>query len=223
MHRSEPAVEQTAPDNSAPTAVVIPVKSFDLAKERLADRLTPGERATLARRMAAGVVAAARPLPVFVVCGSTEVAAWATGVGAGVIWLDQPGLNRAIAHAADVLLAEGYQRMIVAHGDLPLARSLAWVGDFDGVTIVPDRRGEGTNVMALPLGTGFDFHYGRLSAPAHRVEAERLELAVRVVPDAALGWDIDVPADLTELPTDQNQQPQNGSQSIINHEDQPDR
>ncbi len=200
MHRSAPSVDRANRDQQQTVAVVIPVKSFEVAKERLSDALEPSDRADLAKRMATGVVAAAAPLPTYVVCGSAEVAAWAVEVGAGVIWLDRPGLNPAIAHATGVLYADGYQRAIIAHGDLPLARSLGWVGDFDGVTIVPDRRGEGTNVMAVPLGAEFRFQYGELSAPAHRVEAERLDLALRIVPDESLGWDVDVPDDLTDLP-----------------------
>jgi 2-phospho-L-lactate guanylyltransferase len=180
-------------------AVVIPVKSFDLAKGRLAEALDPEERAELARSMAAGVVVAAAPLPTFVVCGSEPVAAWAAEVGADVIRFDRPGLNPAVAHAARVLAGRGFRRMIVAHGDLPLARTLAWVAEFDGVTIVPDRRGEGTNVMAVPLGVEFDFHYGVGSAGLHRAEAERRGLNHRTVPDDQLGWDVDTPDDLADL------------------------
>lgn len=193
--------------------MVVPVKSFEVAKGRLAQALSPGERERLARTMAARVVAAGAPLPVYVACGSEKVADWAGEMGAEVIWLAEPGLNRAVANATEVLLAHGYARAIIAHGDLPLATSLAWVGQFDGVTIVPDRRGEGTNVMAVPLGTGFTFHYGELSAPAHQAEAERLGLPLRVMPDDALGWDIDVPADLNELP------PVDGSDRSPDHDE----
>jgi 2-phospho-L-lactate guanylyltransferase len=181
------------------TAVVIPVKSFDLAKGRLAEVLDPERRAELARSMATGVVQAAAPLPVFVVCGSDPVAAWAAGAGAEVIRYDRPGLNLSVAHAARVLTGRGFRRLIVAHGDLPLARSLSWVAEFDGVTIVPDRRGGGTNVMAIPLGVGFDFHYGEGSAALHRTEAERRGLRHRTVPDDELGWDVDTPDDLDHL------------------------
>ncbi len=186
---------------SVTTAVLIPVKSFDLAKGRLAEALEPEKRSVLARSMAEGVVAAAAPLPAFVVCGAPEVAGWAVGRGAGVIWHEPPGLNRSIAFATKALAEDGYHRVIIAHGDLPLANALEWVGEFDGVTIVPDRRGEGTNVMSIPLGTGFEFRYGEGSAPLHRAEAERLELAVRMAPDDALGLDVDTPTDLAELDT----------------------
>ncbi len=101
--------------------------------------------------------------------------------------------------ACRVLADHGYRKAIVAHGDLPLARSLSWVADFDGVTIVPDRRGQGTNVMAVPLGQAFTFHYGQGSAPLHRAEAERRGLAVRMATDPSLGLDVDTATDLSEL------------------------
>ncbi|MEL7158396.1 MAG: 2-phospho-L-lactate guanylyltransferase [Actinomycetota bacterium] len=182
--------------DGAPLAVVIPVKSFAEAKGRLADSLTSEERRALAQRMAEGVIAAARPLPTWVVCHDHDIARWAMGQGARVLWRSSPGLNRAITAAVDTLGGLGIGTVIIAHGDLPLARTLAWVGEFDGVTIVPDRRGQGTNVMAVPTGTGFTFAYGVGSAPLHRAEAEQRGLAVRVIDDEALGWDVDVAADL---------------------------
>ena len=191
-------IRPTAP-HTLRMAVVVPVKSFDLAKGRLADALSPRERAELARSMAGGVGGGAAPLPTFVVCGSDPVAIWAAEVGAGVIRFDQPGLNPSVAHAARVLRDRGYHRLIVAHGDLPLATTLSWVADFDGVTIVPDRRGEGTNVMAVPLGVEFEFHYGVGSAALHRAEAERRGLDHRTVADEQLGWDVDTPDDLAGL------------------------
>lgn len=176
--------------------VIVPVKSFELAKGRLAHSLSTKERSRLATRMAAGVVAAAAPLPTWVACNSHEVAGWAMTSGARVLWRSQPGLNEAVTASVDFLATLGIERAIIAHGDLPLARDLTWVGDFDGVTIVPDRRGEGTNVMAVPTGSGFVFAYGARSAPKHRAEAERLSLPVRIVEDEHLGWDVDTPDDL---------------------------
>ena len=68
-----------------PVAVLVPVKSFSAAKVRLAPALDAGERAALARSMAEHILAAARPLPVAVVCDDAEVAAWAAERGAWVI------------------------------------------------------------------------------------------------------------------------------------------
>ena len=177
-------------------AVVIPVKSFTEAKGRLASSLDPEQRRRLARRMAEGVIAAAAPLPVWVVCHDHAIARWAMDAGARVLWRSEPGLNEAVTAAVGFLGRLGFPSVVVAHGDLPLARSLAWVAETPGVTIVRDRRGLGTNVMAVPTGVGFGFSYGDGSAPRHRAEAERLGLPVRVVDDDALGWDVDVAEDL---------------------------
>ncbi len=176
--------------------MLIPVKSFDVAKGRLADVVSEAERAQLARRMAATVIAAARPLDVWIVCDDDDVAAFAAEHEAGVIRRPARGLNVAVDDGVDFLTMQGYDRVIIAHGDLPLAESLAWVADFDGVTIVPDRREDGTNVMCVPTGTDFTFAYGPGSMAAHQREAERRQLALRTVPDERLGWDIDTPDDL---------------------------
>jgi 2-phospho-L-lactate guanylyltransferase len=95
------------------------------------------------------------------------------------------------------LRAEGIATALVAHADLPLATRLAWVADFPGVTLVPDRRLDGTNVVAVPAGAGFRFSYGPGSFARHRAEAARLGLAARIVQDERLSWDVDVPSDLS--------------------------
>lgn len=182
--------------------MLVPVKSFELAKGRLSDLLPPNERSRLARRLAAGVVAAAHPLPTYVVCDNTAVAEWATEVGVGVLRVEAVGLNSAVTEAIGMATALGHDRAIVSHADLPLAHDLTWLDDppFDcNVVVVTDRHGTGTNVMALPLRLDppFVFHYGPGSAAQHRAEAERLGLAVRTVDDERLGWDIDTPDDLT--------------------------
>lgn len=180
-------------------SIVVPVKDFSQAKVRLAAQLGPEERAALARRMATTVIEAAAPLPVAVVCDSDDVRAWAADVGARVIWTPGLGLNGAVGAGVEQLRREGCRTAIVAHSDLPLARDLGWVGATEGVTLVPDRRRDGTNVMAVPTGIGFRFAYGAGSFAAHRVEALRLGQQLRIVDDARLSWDVDLPADL-ELP-----------------------
>lgn len=180
-----------------PVCVVVPVKDFSRAKVRLAPELDPAERADLARRMATVVVGAAAPLPVCVVCDSEEVRLWAEGEGARVIWTPGLGLNGAVQAGVERLASESVELAVIAHGDLPLATHLEWVAATPGVTIVPDRRLDGTNVLALPTGIGFRFAYGAGSFGAHRAEAVRLGQQLRVVNDSRLGWDVDLPDDLT--------------------------
>jgi len=177
-------------------AVVVPVKSFRRAKVRLAPALDPQARATLARELANIVVAAAAPLPVTVVCDDDEVRAWALAAGAAVVWCPSRGLNGAVADGVAALRDQGVATAVVAHSDLPLATDLAWVAEFPGVTLVPDRRRDGTNVAAVPTAVDFGFAYGKGSFARHRAAAARLDLPVRIVEDAALGWDVDLPGDL---------------------------
>ena len=177
-------------------AVVVPVKAFSVAKGRLAGALSPAERAALARQMAAVVIAAASPLPAVVVCDDDAVREWAEGLGAQVVWCPGRGLNGAVADGVAALRADGVAHAIVAHADLPLATRLDWVADFPGVTLVPDRCHDGTNVAAVPTAAGFAFSYGAASFARHRDEAARLGLPVRIVPDPLLAWDVDLPTDL---------------------------
>jgi 2-phospho-L-lactate/phosphoenolpyruvate guanylyltransferase len=179
-----------------PIAVVVPVKDFTRAKVRLAEQLDAAARAALAREMADIVLTAAAPLPVAVVCDEAHVRAWAESVGAEVIWTPGLGLNGAVQAGVTELAARGVETVVVAHSDLPLATSLAWVGATEGVTLVPDRRLDGTNVLAVPADAGFRFSYGAGSFERHRTEGLRLGLPVRIVRDARLGWDVDHPADL---------------------------
>jgi 2-phospho-L-lactate guanylyltransferase len=177
--------------------VLVPVKAFSRAKLRLAAVLSQEERHQLARRMATHVVAIASPLPVAVVCDDDEVASWADGLGARVLWEPGRGLNQAVASGVDRLGEDGARRVIVAHADLPHAGPLAWIGTFDGVTLVPDHRDDGTNVVCIPVGAGFRFSYGPGSFGRHRDEVQRLGLPLRVIRESGLGHDVDVPSDLT--------------------------
>lgn len=177
-------------------AVLVPVKAFAAAKQRLADVLDPAARVALATAMASTVLEAAGSLSTAVVCDDEDVRAWAEGQGAEPIWTPGLGLNGAVGAGVTHLARQGVGRVVVAHADLPLATDLTWLAETDGVTLVPDRHRDGTNVACVPAVVGFSFAYGAGSFAAHRAEARRLGLTVRLVPDARLGWDVDVAADL---------------------------
>ncbi len=179
--------------------VLIPVKAFAVAKVRLADALSAAERADLARTMAERVVAAAAPLPVAVACDDPDVAAWAEALGASVVWTPGRGLNGAVQQGVIELFEVGAEIVIVAHGDLPHATGLARLADFDGVTLVPDRRDDGTNVAAIAASAAaFTFSYGVGSFTRHVAEATRINACLRVARIPELQWDVDTPDDLRE-------------------------
>jgi 2-phospho-L-lactate guanylyltransferase len=183
--------------------IVVPLRSFTLGKARLAAVLSEPERETLARSMAEAVLHAAGTRPVVVVSSAPEVVTWARDHGCEVV--DDPGsLDAAAAAGHTWARARGLARFAVVHADLPLARSLdAVVGDGEEpvAVIVPDHRDDGTPVLCLPTAASFTFAYGPDSAARHADEARRRSLTVRIVHDAALGFDVDIAADLTTLET----------------------
>lgn len=193
--------EQPGPGTSqmGPHAVLVPVKAFSDAKLRLAPALSPERRVRLARAMATKVVESAAGLPVAVVCDDQAVARWARALGALVIWEPGRGLNGAVQHGVARLGKEGAEAVVVAAGDLPLATDLRWVFEFDGITIVPDRHGDGTNVISVPATCGFTFSYGPGSFKRHVDEAIRTGRPLQVVENTPLAWDVDVPDDLAAL------------------------
>ena len=159
-------------------AVLIPVKGFGSAKERLVGTLDDEARADLARRMAEVVIDAAAPLPVTVTCDDNEVETWARSRGVDVVRPDRPGLNHAVEFGVAVLAERGVDTVVVAHADLPRATRLDHCAAFDGITLVPDRHHDGTPVAVVPARAGFRFAYGPGSFAAHVAEAERLGLQI---------------------------------------------
>lgn len=183
---------------ATPTAALVPVKRFADAKARLAPALDAKARATLARTMAERVVAACGTFGVSVVCDDPGVRAWAEGLGHSVIWAPGVGLNGAVEAGVDHLARQGAERIVVVHADLVRIKpgDLDAVAEGEGVTLVPDRHRDGTNVASVPARSGFAFSYGPGSFGRHCAEALRRGLDLRVVDDDRLGWDVDTPADL---------------------------
>jgi 2-phospho-L-lactate guanylyltransferase len=185
----------------ADAGVVVPVRSFTGAKARLSSRLDPLGRAALAQRLADTVVRAAGPLPVVIVSSAPEVRDWATARSLPCI--DDPGsLDGASAAGRAWFDDRGLARIVIAHADLPFARTFAAVATGGGVptaVIVPCHRNDGTPVLAVPVGTPFEFRYGPGSFARHVAEARRCHLQVRVHRDVDLRFDVDVPEDLDEM------------------------
>jgi 2-phospho-L-lactate/phosphoenolpyruvate guanylyltransferase len=185
------------PSPPTDTVVLIPIRSFDDTKSRLAEVLDVDERRLLSMWMAARVIRAAGDLPSRVVTDDENVAEWARRQGTEVLTVDVQGLNPAVTAAASRAADLGFERVIIAHADLPAAVDLSVV-DTPGVGIAPDRERDGSNVIGLPTGTGFEFAYGPGSFARHCAEARRLDLELNIVEDDTLAWDVDEPADLPD-------------------------
>jgi 2-phospho-L-lactate/phosphoenolpyruvate guanylyltransferase len=176
--------------------VLVPVKAFANAKARLSTVLDDADRERLSRWMSARVLAAAGELPTYVACDDEQVAAWATEHGASILWHPGVGLNAAVNNSVSDLRTEGVTDVIVAHGDLPRAHDLAALVEPGTLTLVPDSRDDGTNVIAVPTDMAFQFAYGPGSFRRHLGSAIAAGLSVRVRRDPLLALDIDTPTDL---------------------------
>ena len=188
-------------------AVLVPMKAFAQAKVRLAPALTADARVRLVQAMAEQVLRAAGPLPTAVVCDDDEVAAWAHGHGASVLWTPGLGLNGAVEEGVRSLWSRGARRVIVSHADLPLAAGLPALALRPGISLVPDRHRDGTNVVCIPSGIGFRFSYGPGSFARHAAEARRHPVPLHVLREPHLAWDVDVPDDLLFSQIDQGAGP----------------
>lgn len=177
-------------------AVLVPVKAFTQAKQRLADVLSPDERRRLARSLAEGVLSVAGDVALFVVCDDEEVRDWAQGCGATALWTAELGLNGAVDDGVRSIAAQGFDHVIVSHADLPLPLSLTAVARRDTATFVPDVLRDGTNVMSFPLDRPIAAAYGPGSFQRHCRAARDARLPVEVRADARLALDIDIASDL---------------------------
>jgi len=204
-HRSGPSPGTPGPGtrrSGAPAAgVAIPIRAFALGKVRLAEHLSTEARGELGRRWADQVVGAAGALPTVVISSDPEVVVWAAERALSVI--DDPGSLDTAAEAGRAwVAARGLARVVIAHADLPDARTFAGVvrdGALPIVTIVPCHRDDGTPVVSVPVDLEFRFAYGPGSFRRHAAEARRIGAAVRIVRDPSLAFDVDVPSDLALL------------------------
>jgi len=180
-------------------AVIIPVKSFTVAKGRLSDTLTSEQRQELAQTCAESVIAAARPLHTYVACSDDSVATWARSHDAQVVHCPTPGLDAAVAESRLAAQRDGFTHVIVAHADLPLAETFEHVAQEGTVSAVSDRHRDGTNVLSFPLNSTFTTAYGPGSFDNHQQLAAAAGLPFVVIHDENLELDLDTADDLEEL------------------------
>jgi len=200
--------------------VLLPLKEFAAAKQRLAGVLSPTERARLFQAMVEDVLFAISGHPDVddvVICSSDPAAAW-LACYYEVNFLPEPtpgqGLNAAVNAAVREFAAAGVPEVLVVHGDLPLLGSAdvatliaahrAQTGA--AVTIAPDRRRSGTNLLVWSPLDKFAAHYGGDSFRRHSELARQTGAALAVCDLPGGSCDIDEPDDLLLLLT---QPPQN--------------
>ena len=191
---------------------VIPAKSPDAAKARLAPALSAEERAVLAGRLFRSTVEATLACPALagaiVVSASPELRALAVELGAQAC-PDPPShhadaLNAAIAFGCARAAALGATAALVLPADLPLLTPavimefLVQAGDA-AVAVAPDRANVGTNALLLRPPWALAPAFGPASCDRHYAAAHARGLSAAFVRLSALALDLDMPADLALL------------------------
>jgi 2-phospho-L-lactate guanylyltransferase len=192
---------------------VVPIRSFEQGKTRLAKAITQAERAALVRRMADRVTRelslTRNVTPILVVSPDPDVLAWATSLSPAIVPLAQldqkPGLDAAIEIGRQWARNTAADAMLSLFADLPLVAA----SDVEDLLASPaevvlgsDRRGTGTNALLLRLngrGSEFRFAFGAGSMARHLAEAQRIGMSVEVRKIAGIAFDLDTAEDLADL------------------------
>ena len=187
---------------------ILPVRSLVEGKSRLSPVLDAGERARLNERLFEHALDCLAAFPgaasTLVASGSAEVLDRARRRGMTAI-ADPPGggLNEAVAAATAVARARGAQGVFVLPVDLPLLTAaglrdlLAQALPAPMCLLVPDRRGDGTNLIYQSPIRLTSYAFGDGSFERHRLAAQAAGLKVVVRREPIFALDLDLPADYT--------------------------
>lgn len=193
------------------TFAVVPVQRLDLAKSRLASRLTPDERRDLVITLLARVLDALHSASLvdalLVVTPDQEIAirAQSSGIEALRQPMSEPGLNPAVRLAQPEAIRRGAVSLLVVLGDLPLLTGeevdalIRLASEQAGIVVAPDRHGRGTNALLLRPPDAIEPRFGVDSLRSHREAAERLGIAVREHRSPGFAFDVDTAGDLAAL------------------------
>jgi 2-phospho-L-lactate/phosphoenolpyruvate guanylyltransferase len=190
------------------TAVILPVKSFERAKQRLGDTFGGPERAVLAAAMVEDVLdelARAALGPLVVVTGEPRALASAADAGAVTVIDDREDGQSAAALLGIARARElACERALLVPGDCPLVeadelRELAAHAGLLDVAVVPDRHGTGTNALALAVDGEFEPQFGPGSCARHVEQAAMKGLVHEVVRVPSLELDVDTREDASAL------------------------
>jgi 2-phospho-L-lactate guanylyltransferase len=191
------------------TWVIVLIKDFESAKQRLQPALGPRARRALARRNAElAVAAAAAGDRVLAVAGSDEVKRLAQGWGADVLLEPRPeGQNVAAARGIARAMDEGAEAILLLSSDLPLVTIDAVREVLESASrlkspvamAVPAVGRGGTNALYLRPPDAVTLQFGEDSLAKFQQVAEAGGVEFVVHHSDAMALDLDEPGDLARL------------------------
>lgn len=189
--------------------VVVLIKDFTHAKQRLRPALTPPERRRLAERNARLALVAARAGDhVLAVCAGEDGAALAHEAGVDWILEERPeGQNPAARRGIERARAGGAEAVLLLSSDLPLitgeaVRDLLQTARGMGTPAVlaaPATGRGGTNALYLSPPDVIGLHFGDDSLGKFERDAGAHGIPFGLHEREALALDLDEPSDLDEL------------------------
>jgi 2-phospho-L-lactate guanylyltransferase len=200
----------TSTEKQAQTWALVPLKSRERAKSRLASVLSPEQRTHLFFALAERVIRALHATrgidAVAVVTASAEIAAFARSLGATpIVQSADFGMSAAFEQAVGELQITNAQRVLMLPGDLPLISSaaleslLAMTGSKPSVVIVPDRHRTGTNALLCTPPRALAPCFGGHSFERHIAAAKSAKIEAQIFEHEVLALDLDHPEDLDYL------------------------
>jgi 2-phospho-L-lactate/phosphoenolpyruvate guanylyltransferase len=192
--------------------ILIPMKGFAGAKQRLSLVLDPKERSMLARAMLDDVLAAFaawrdRPA-VAVVTGDNAVRSVALSQGFDVIEdREGTGETEAIAEATSIAVRLGAASTMVIPADVPLVTAIELEavlaalppGAARGSVLVPAADGRGTNAALRRPADLFPLRFGNDSFQPHWRAARAAGHPCAILRPPGVALDVDGPADVAAL------------------------
>ena len=183
-------------------AVLLPLKDLAQAKQRLACRLSAGEREQLAWAMLEDVAQALRqarePDQVVVVSSCPPILSYAEQNHWRVISeRNQISESHSVDRSCQLLRQSGITTVLRIPGDIPLLQGQ----DLDRLLIcelkppsailVPSRDGTGTNALLRNPPDAFPSHFGENSLALHSQEAKRHGVELKIFHNPRISFDLD--------------------------------
>lgn len=186
-------------------AIVLPVKSLDESKSRLAPLLSPLERGALTLAMLEDVMDATLELAgweTWVVSPDEAVLEVALRRGAAAVLEERPSLANAVRQVEEEAVGRLVDTLAVLLADTPLVtassltRALHTLGP---IVLAPSTDETGTNLLVRRPPTAIRARFGRDSYRRHLEAAALADLPAAVVESQELGFDLDVPGDILTM------------------------
>lgn len=191
------------------TLAILPIKSFNAAKQRLVPGVSSGLRRLLVEAMLSDVLVALRRAAcaeaTLAVTSDDDAQRIAGAYGALLLSDQGGGHNGAATRGVGYAVERGFERALLVPGDCPaldpseVDALLKRPAPERSAVVVPDRHGTGTNALLLAPPDALAPSFGPGSCERHIELAAAAGVPCELAEVPTLALDVDTPEDLDEL------------------------